>query len=65
MTRTIEAKHPALCSDCSRFIHVGDLITRDAVDKRWIHADCPVEEFRPVCPDCFTEQALNGKCMCP
>lgn len=65
---TFTAKYSGRCAgDCGDSIVPGDAVRY--VDGDLVHDDCTptveVErEVRPVCPNCFTEIALNGACSC-
>lgn len=63
------AKYSGRCSGyCGDPIVPGDAV--EYVDGELVHDGCTpaapeVErEARPVCPNCFTEIALNGACSC-
>jgi len=62
------AKYPDRCAaNCGERIEPGDTV--EYVDDDLVHEGCVPEseierEVRPVCPDCFTEIALNGACSC-
>lgn len=65
-----EARYRGACAgDCGETIKPGDVVAY--VDDQLVHEGCepapaPVERApRPLCPECFTETALNGACACP
>lgn len=65
---TFEARFPGRCGGCGNLIHPGDGV--EYVDDTLVHGGCAPQPdvdrpARPVCPDCFTEIALNGACSCP
>ncbi|WP_295851255.1 hypothetical protein [uncultured Microbacterium sp.] len=66
---TFTAKYSGRCAaDCGDPIAPGDAV--EYVDDQLVHEGClpaPVVERapRPVCPECFTETAVNGACSCP
>ncbi|MEX8058595.1 hypothetical protein [Microbacterium sp. 16-032] len=66
---TFTARYAGRCAaDCGEQIAPGDEV--EFVDDQLVHDGCtptPQAERapRPVCPDCFTEIALNGACSCP
>ncbi|MAM53562.1 hypothetical protein [Microbacterium sp. UBA3394] len=67
---TFPARYPGRCAaaDCDDAIDPGDIV--EYVDEQLVHEGCrpaPTVERapRPVCPECFTETALNGACACP
>lgn len=52
------------CPGCDDPIRPGD--SAAYVEGELLHAFCAKRtEPRPICPGCFTEIALNGKCWCP
>lgn len=64
----MKAQYATVCPACWGRVHEGDEIRRSADDTTWMHEECPdpiPEAKRDICPDCFTERAANGRCMCP
>lgn len=69
---TFTAKFPGPCAaDCGEQIAAGDEVLY--VDDKLVHDGClplengsgvPADITRPICPECFTERAVNGKCAC-
>jgi hypothetical protein len=62
------ARYPGKCAGCGEGISPGRVV--EYVDDELVHDGCvPTPERperpRPVCPECFTETALNGACSCP
>lgn len=58
------AEYPGRCGACGEPIDVGELARY--VDDEVVHVECFTleEAFRDICPDCFTERAVNGECLC-
>lgn len=61
MSYTVEATRRGPCESCEHGIRIGQTIQSPAPGK-WEHVSCPTAA--PVCPECFTEVARNGACMC-
>lgn len=61
---SIEAKYADTCEACDGPIRPGDQIDRDPFTERWMHAVCPHDEPREVCPECFMQKSLSGACSC-
>lgn len=67
---TFTAKYSGRCAaDCGHPITPGDTV--EYVDGELVHDGCTpaaaaeVErEAHPVCPLCWTEEAVNGACAC-
>lgn len=66
---SVTAKFPGTCArSCGRPIRRGDQIA--FIDRELFHeacageADTPAPLTRSVCPNCFTEVAISGGCMC-
>lgn len=62
---TFIARFPGLCGACGEPFGDGAFIRR-YVDG-YAHDVCPdpiPEAQRDICPVCFTERAVNGRCMC-
>lgn len=64
MIATMEAKYPGVCDSCNFGVRPGQQIQLDDsnADPRWEHVTCPTGPA--VCPECFTEVARNGACLC-
>jgi len=60
------AKYTGTCAaDCGYRIREGDQV--EYVEDQLMHVDCPdaiAPITRAVCPECFTETAVNGACSC-
>ena len=61
------ALYPGKCAADCGWINPGDDV--EWVDGHLVHVECMPEpeverKPRPVCPECFTEIALNGACQC-
>lgn len=54
------ARHDGPCGNCDRGVHQGEPIVKE--DDRWVHAVCPQDMPRPVCPNCWTLVPLTGIC---
>lgn len=66
---TFTAKYDGTCAaECGERVHPGDRVKY--VDDQLVHEGCVPAQVverapRPVCPECFTETAVNGACACP
>lgn len=60
----MEATKRSRCDSCDHGIRPGQQIQIDdsTPDPEWEHVTCPAAPA--VCPECFTEIASNGACMC-
>ncbi len=60
------ARYDGTCAvECGSRIHPGDMV--QYVEDQLVHNGCvPADEPepRPVCGECFMEQAVNGACGC-
>ncbi|WP_217182674.1 hypothetical protein [Streptomyces sp. AC495_CC817] len=63
LIRPTEAQRQSTCADCDLEIRAGDAIVL-AGGAGWVHDTCPEVKPRPVCPTCFLEIPLSGKCPC-
>jgi hypothetical protein len=65
---SFHARYDGVCAaHCDQRIHPGDEVAY--VEGQLVHVGCePAADDepapRPVCPNCFTETALNGACSC-
>jgi hypothetical protein len=60
------AKYPGVCSACDERFPVNTEVEYDA-DNDLVHVDCPAlipAAPRAVCPHCFMELPITGKCSC-
>lgn len=64
----MKAQYVTRCQACGELILAGEPIHLAPGLEQWEHVTCPdpaPEAQRDVCPGCFTERAVNGRCMCP
>ena len=69
MTRPFEARYGGICENCGERITPGDLARYE--DDQLVHAGdaCPrpavgIRRTGAYCPNCWTEYALSGSCLC-
>lgn len=65
---TFEAKYGGRCGVCDERIKPGDWVAYS--DDVVVHEDCDSSDSgrcrtrHPMCPKCYMEPALNGRCGC-
>lgn len=59
------AQYPGVCSACDERFGKDTEIEYDS-DGDIVHVDCPalVRQARQLCPLCFMELPVNGRCDC-
>lgn len=59
------AKYPGVCSACDERFSKDTEVEYDS-DGDLVHVDCPalIHAPREICPSCFVELPVRGKCDC-